>query len=113
MVKNLFNYKPSPGKRFTQKSITIPDDAMSIREIMNRFSRGIPVPNERPVYYEGDVLNPDLNTMDLTDLEKYQKGILNKLEDIKHQAKTVQEETKVVPENGTQEPVEKTSTNPT
>lgn len=94
MVKNLFNYEVPRGKVFTQKSITIPDEAMSIREIMNRFSRGIPVPNERPIYFEGDVLNPDFNQMDLTEMEDYQKQMVDRLSQMRNSVKQEKEEQK-------------------
>jgi hypothetical protein len=49
-------------------SLTIPDQTMSIREILERFSKGLSIEQGKVPIYEGeeDYL-PDLKTLDLVD----------------------------------------------
>lgn len=48
-------------------SLTIPDQAMSVRTILDRYSRGLPVTGFNPVYEGEDEYFPDLKTLDLSE----------------------------------------------
>lgn len=51
-------------------SLTIPDQTMSLRTIVDRFSRGLPIDGERvPVYNGEDLYLPDLKALDLAEQE--------------------------------------------
>lgn len=71
------NYKIKTPANFSQDditpeknslpSMTIPGQAMSIKEIMRRFQSGLPIEGARvPMYYEDDNGNP----MDIPDMKK-------------------------------------------
>lgn len=65
-------------------SMTIPDQSMSVREILDRFSKGLPLSGARtPLYYGEDDDFPDFERMDLSERETYIKGVKEELESLK------------------------------
>lgn len=55
-------------------SCTIPDQSMTVQEIITRFANGLPVDGQRVPVYDDDVdmeFVPDLAHMDLADREAY------------------------------------------
>lgn len=57
-------------ERNTLPSCTIPDQSMSIKEIVRRFASGLPIPTSRqPLWNDSD--EPDIAHMDLADREDY------------------------------------------
>lgn len=66
--KSHYNARPSMGKVFTKPSLTIPDQAMPISEILRRFAHGLPLSGEKvPLYDGGEDDLPDFQNMELTD----------------------------------------------
>jgi len=62
---------PTKGEVNTQPSLTIPDQTLSIKQIMDRFSKGLPLDGHREAIYNGeDDDMPDLAHMDLADREQ-------------------------------------------
>lgn len=53
-----------------QPSMTIPDQAMTITEILERHTRGIPFTAGKVPIYEGDEPKPDFNRMDLSEIQQ-------------------------------------------
>lgn len=73
------NYEPS---------LTIPDQSMTIKQIMIRYAKGIPISGERVPVYDGDEdFYPDFKNMDLADRQQY-------LEDAKAEIASATEEIK-------------------
>lgn len=69
--------KLSDEKRFTleensQTTITVPDFALSVREIMVKFATGLPTPVAGTGYFSNDF--PDVNKMDIIDLWKMKRS---------------------------------------
>lgn len=72
MFKHHFNSTPAKGEVNTAPSMTVPDQSLTIREIMQRYARGIPLDSGRvPMYQEDDEFVPDLERMDLAEIEAY------------------------------------------
>lgn len=68
----------------TSPSLTIPDQSMSMSEIMRRFASGLPVHGERvPIYNGEDEDLPDLEHMDLADRESILKAVKADISDQK------------------------------
>lgn len=85
-VKNMLNAKdfPKQGEVFTQPSMTVPDQSLTVRELMDRFARGLPLGGARVPIYEGEDDNtPDFSRMDLSEIEDYQIQIRQELEEIR------------------------------
>lgn len=62
-------------------SITVPNQAMSVREIMLRFTRGTP-PLTRQAVYNEDYEIPDVDTMDFVEREEYAKQNAQHIRDL-------------------------------
>lgn len=69
-VVNQFNFKKTPGKPLRGKSLTVPDDTMTISEIMLRFARGMPLGGRADVYYDEDNEFDTLKDYDLTEIQE-------------------------------------------
>lgn len=85
-VKNMLNAKdfPKQGEVFTLPSMTVPDQSLTVRELMDRFARGLPLGGARVPIYEGEDDNtPDFARMDLSEIEDYQLKIKEELEEIR------------------------------
>lgn len=76
------------GKVFTQPSMTVPDQSMSIKTILERYARGLPVGGRLDEYYDEDDIMPDYRTLDLSEIqelreevkitfEKHKKNVIN------------------------------------
>lgn len=75
-VRNQFNYQITKGKNITMPSQTIPDQTMSIKTILERYSKGLPVSGYKaPIYEDGDIENyiPDPRRMDLAERQQFAK----------------------------------------
>jgi len=107
--RNHYNTIPDEGKTFTQKSETVPNMALSIREMQERFARGQEVPVRLMTPQEvvdGDYFFTKTIT-DLTDIDEREQrleqltqklaDIKAKMQEPKEPAKT--EEPGAVPEN--------------
>lgn len=84
-VQNTLNYqhKLHKGEVNKKPSKTVPDQTMSIREILTRYAHGLPIEAGKVPIYEGEDYTPDPRHMDLADRETY-----------KHYAKQQIEQTK-------------------
>lgn len=65
-------------------SETIPDESLTVQEIMTRFARNMPInaSNREPIYH-GDQFVPDFEHMDLADREQYLDETKKEVENIK------------------------------
>lgn len=70
------------GEQFKLPSLTRPNEAMSIREIMVRFTRGLPIDQKVPLYEEEQFL-PDVKHMDLADLQELRESVAQEIQDKK------------------------------
>lgn len=92
-MRNRKNYEPVyPGILEFDDSITVPDDSLSVREILERFAHGQPIDEvKRTVYYgnqsdDDDTIPYDQRFgTDLTDLD-------NVRNDVERRAKFLQED---------------------
>lgn len=77
----MFNVTPCEGEWNNEPSCTVPDQAMSMREILARFAKGLPLGGSREseAYYDEENDLPDLRTLDLSErvelLEHYRAEV--------------------------------------
>lgn len=79
-IRTQFNYKPAKGKECKAPSQTIPDDGLSIKEILTKHTAGLsPAIQKRPEYAPEDspFSGIDIQKMDLVDLQNLGKHINN------------------------------------
>lgn len=81
---NYFKAKGEEGEKNFQPSMTIPDQTMSIREIMQRYARGLPLDMEKtPVYHGEDDEFPDMQRLDLAERQEVIEHYKNEFNEIK------------------------------
>lgn len=93
IVKNYLNREkfPSKEKVFTMPSETIPDQTLSMRELLDRHSRGLPIDVKTPIWEESadiDDIMPDPRTLDLSERQEFAKNAKEELEGIKKKLNT-------------------------
>lgn len=64
-------------------SETVPDQSMGVKEIMDRYAKGLPISGQRVPIYEGDTEFPDVKHMDLAEIQELQERTAEELEQIK------------------------------
>lgn len=99
MFKTMYNYSHGEEAGDLEVpvgvSMTIPDQSMSVQEILLRHSRGLSVPGDgRVPQYFGDDVVPDLGRMDKIDLEMYRRNIAGEIVDLRNRLKDEQEKKK-------------------
>lgn len=92
VIKNSLNAREFPKnyKKNYSPSKTIPDQTLSLRELLDRYARGIPIEGEKtPIYHGDEIEMPDLKTMDLSEIAELRERITA---DIKEQQEKLQME---------------------
>jgi len=77
---------PKNYKLFTMPSETVPDQTLSIREILNRYARGIPMDVKTPIWDENADENeymPDPRTLDLAERQEFAESAKQELDQVK------------------------------
>jgi hypothetical protein len=110
-IINIFTYEPSKGVENNAPSLFEPDQTMSIRTIMERYARGLPLAegmNKNPVYLGEDEELPDLRKLDLVDIQEMQEQAVDEVKTIKEklssQAKEAKEREKAAKEAAKEKP---------
>jgi len=93
-VKNMYSVKLFANQYETnnEPSLTIPDQTMTVREILTRFSRGLPVEQKIPMYNESesDEFIPDPRHMDLAERQELSEMFKEELNFYKEQSQNNQ-----------------------
>jgi len=77
-----YNYKIQKGEINNKPSQTVPDQTMSIREILTRYAKGLPIESGKVPIYEGEDYTPDPRHMDLADRQEYMEYAKNQIREI-------------------------------
>lgn len=85
MIQTYFCRPVRKHKMFTQPSLTQPDQTLSIREILTRFTRGIPMEGKVPMFSDEYTVDP--RKLDLTEIQA-------ELDEIKQRANETMSERK-------------------
>ena len=78
-----YDYTQNVGEVNNLPSMTIPDQTMSIRTIVDRYTRGLPVTGFTPVYEGEDFFMPDPRTLDLTERHEMAEQVKEEVASIK------------------------------
>jgi len=76
-------------KVFTQPSMTIPDQSMSIKTILERYARGLPVGGRLDEYYDEEDDLPNPLTLDLAERQEMAELYKNEINEIKSRKKVI------------------------
>jgi hypothetical protein len=93
-VKNHTNRESFPKnyKLFTMPSETIPDQTLTMRELLDRHSRGLPINVKTPIWDEEsdiDDIMPDPRTLDISERQEFANSAKAELEGIKEKLNTI------------------------
>lgn len=78
-VRNWLNAEPAPGEINLLPSLTIPDDSMSVQEILHRHVRGLPLSGQKvPIYDQFSDL-PDPRRLDLAEQQELRQKFTQEL----------------------------------
>lgn len=93
-VKTQYNAQAFPKYQEVNKqpSQTVPNQTMSLKTILERYAKGLPItgnPNE-PVYY-GDENMPDLNKMDISEIHDLKEAVKSDIKEKQAQLAADQE----------------------
>ena len=94
-IKNMLNAEQFvyDGEVNYEASMTIPDQTLPLKELISRFTRGLPITDYRPIYDEkGDL--PDPRKMDLVELHEMRKAAALEIVSINEKIRKQQEEEK-------------------
>lgn len=88
-VKNSLNANDFPKnyREIKTPSLTVPDQTMSIRTLLERYARGLPIGGRVDEYYDEDDTMPDYRTLDLSEIQELQEEVKTTFE--KHRKKNV------------------------
>jgi len=76
-------------KNFTQPSMTVPDQSMSIKTILERYARGLPVGGRLDEYYDEEDTLPNPLTLDLAERQELAEQYKNEINEIKSRKKVI------------------------
>lgn len=77
------------GEVNLQPSMTVPDQTMSLREILDRFARGLPVGGHKvPLYDDGENDLPNFQTLDLAERQELKEQIDANIRRMRHSLAT-------------------------
>jgi len=87
-IKNSLNASQFPKnyKAFTMPSETVPDQSLTIRQILDRYARGLPLDAKQPQWDENadeDSYMPDPRTLDLAERQEFADNARAELEEVK------------------------------
>ena len=72
----MFRHTPpqETGKKFTKPSMTQPEEALSMRQILERYAKGLPLGGHEPssAFYDEESNGINVKTLDLSELEEIQ-----------------------------------------
>lgn len=83
---------PDKGEVNHSPSKTVPDQNLTVRELLIRHTRGLPIPASKsiPIYDEEDYGQPDFSIMDLAEIEQFQRDANEELLEIAKRSRTAE-----------------------
>lgn len=74
--RTISNYVSPPGETFLHESLTVPDQVLSIQEILQRYVRGQAVESYSGTYDDDlGFVQPDLSQMELNEIYEYKQDL--------------------------------------
>lgn len=94
-IKNNYNaHKHTRNYEVNIKpSMTVPDQTMGLKELLDRFARGLPLTGKvKEPQFHGEDMPPDLKKMDLTEIHELQRKVAKDIERMKQELQQQQEQ---------------------
>lgn len=90
--KTLYNYEQPELTKQDQPTKTVPNQAFTIRQIINRNAKGLPVTGIKVPIYNEDGLLPDLRNLDISEIYDLQRRVEEGIKKAKDQIAKKKEE---------------------
>jgi len=89
-IRNIFNAKQfNDNEKITEPSQTVPDQAMSVRELLSRYASGLPLGGGNDPIYEGeDGDGIDPRRLDLAERQELEISARQELAEIEERLKS-------------------------
>jgi hypothetical protein len=93
-------YTPTEGVVTTLPSQTVPDQSLSLRELLLHYTRGGSLPNseQSPAFFDENAFIPNLKKLDLVDIQEIMEDNAEKAEELQNNLKEI-EKTKTLHKN--------------
>lgn len=90
-----YNHKAFEGQRFSKPSLTVPDQTMSVKQILARHAQGLPITGAKgEPQYNPEGNGVDIRTLDLSEVYDLKIATQRRIEELKASAKAAAEEAK-------------------
>jgi hypothetical protein len=91
------NFQETEGVYNTLPSQTVPDQSLTLRQLLTNYTRGQELPsNKVPAFFDENEYIPDIKRMDLVDIQEMMEGNAQKavklqkhLKDLENPSKTI------------------------
>lgn len=95
LVKTQYNRElhPCNYEINNEPSMTVPDQTMSIKTLLERYARGLPLEGvQNPIWQEGEEFDdlPDPRTMDLSERQEFAEQVRQELAELSNAKSTKQ-----------------------
>lgn len=75
---------PKTGEQNNMPSETVPNQSMTVLQMIQRHRQGLPIDESKGALYQGDELMPDISNMDLIDRHAYIDSVADALVEVKN-----------------------------
>lgn len=82
-VVHSLSYVSRSGEVNSGEIMTVPDQSLSIRSLLENYTRGLPLPQAKPVYFDENDIYPDVRSMDLVDIQEFGLNVINNFNDLR------------------------------
>lgn len=85
------NNAPYEGVTYTEPHQTIPDQSLTLRELLTNFTRGqgLPEVNKTPAFFDEQEFIPNIKKMDLVDIQELMETNAKKAGELQHKLNTL------------------------
>lgn len=85
-VQNTLNYQAKAGRNFELPSLTVPDQSMSVNELLKRHASGIHTAGNQNPFFDEDSQGLDIRKLDLVDLQQLTELTKARVTELKEKA---------------------------
>lgn len=92
VFKHHYNSIPSKGEFNRQPSMTVPNQSMSVAEMIDRHNAGLPIQGSANPMYYGEIDFPDFSKMDLIDLQEFKEATQMRIQELRQKRQELKRE---------------------
>lgn len=84
MFRNILNYTPDKGQFNEMPSMTVPDETMSIRDLVSRHARGLPIKGiDKEAIFQPDIDGIPFEMLDISERHELMEQTTQKIDEFK------------------------------